>query len=57
MAEDRCSGEEDRLLDCSREVRTSQLCDHSLDVGLQCGELCVHVMERERERERERVRE
>ena len=43
MAEDMCSGEESRLLDCNREPRISQPCDHSLDVGLQCGEL----MERE----------
>ena len=43
MAEDMCSGEESRLLDCNIEPRISQPCDHSLDVGLQCGEL----MERE----------
>ena len=47
MAEDMCSGDESRLLDCNREPRISQPCDHSLDVGLECGEF----MERDGGRE------
>ena len=52
MAEDMCSGDESRLLDCNREPRISQPCDHSLDVGLECGEF----MEREGGEREERGR-
>jgi hypothetical protein len=41
VAEDMCSGEERKLLDCNREPVISQVCDHSLDVGLQCGKIMV----------------
>ena len=63
MAEDMCSGEENRLLDCNIEpfIR-SQLCDHSHDVGLRCGKymalyVCVCEGERADSKKREGGRE
>ena len=52
VAEDMCNGGESSLLECNRMLFTSQLCDHSQNVGLECGKnVCVCVRERERERE------
>ena len=38
LAETSCSGSERTLGDCDVEVHHSDMCDHSSDVGIVCGE-------------------